>query len=138
VKILLVDDELASLKAIIASLEGEGHTVMAVDDHEEARREILRKPIAFKMAILDKSIRLKDPQRLAPDDIPTDKVLERMGITLIHLLRRADPQVPIIFLSGYLEDRDRVELGRYSGIHIIDKGNVLAENLLHVIHSVRY
>jgi DNA-binding response OmpR family regulator len=136
--ILLVDDELASLRAIIATLEANGHTVNAIDNHEDARREIYRKPIPFKIAILDKSMRLKDPQELTPDDIPTAETLERIGVTLIHMLRKVNPKLPIIFLSGFLEDRDRVELAPYSHIHIIDKGNVLTENLLHVIDSYRY
>ena len=133
--ILLVDDELDSLRAIIASLKARGHTVNEIDNPEKARLEILRKPIPFKIAILDKSMRLKESLPL--DEIPTAETLERIGIFLIHMLRKVDATLPIIFLSGFLEDRDRVELAAYSGIHIIDKGNVLTENLLHVIDRYR-
>jgi CheY-like chemotaxis protein len=136
--ILLVDDELTSLRAIIGSLEAAGHTVLKVDDPDSARSIITCEPRTFQLAILDKTMRPKAPDALDDvEDFPAFQDFERLGLDLVHLLCGLAPGTPIIFLSGYLEAEDRKELGKLNNVHIVDKGVVSGESLIRLIRRIR-
>src|SRR5690348_6430238 len=109
--ILVVDDELASLKAITESLNAEGHRLVTYDNPDRAKEYIRSKrPLDFQLAILDKMIRPAPPGVLEEDEFPEPEAYLRSGIEILHMVRQQDARVPIIFLSGFLEQDDRREL----------------------------
>ena len=103
--ILLVDDELATLRAIVDALKDDGHHVIAIDDAVIAKGEINAKPRKFHLAIIDKTIRPKPP--LDDDEFPPVEEFERVQFafgrqhpTTLDPGLGTDPSAPVTQLAG--------------------------------------
>ncbi|HFB83342.1 MAG TPA: response regulator, partial [Thermodesulfatator sp.] len=82
-EILLVEDEESVLEALKASLEALGYQVTVARDGLEALRIYSKRANEIALVL-------------------TDMVMPRMnGLELLENLRRLDPQVRIVLLSGY-------------------------------------
>ena len=136
-KILVVDDELAGLTAIIKAIQGEGHNVNAISDPYRARDVILDQPDSFQLAIIDKTM-TPDPATVPDDEYPEAEDFERLGLTLVHLICKQTPRCPVIFLSAFLDAQDRKELGGFVNVVVLDKGGVKVDSMIKLIRRMRY
>ena len=77
-RILVVDDELESLYAIIRAMEGEGHNVQKISNPYMARGVIRDQPNSFQLAIIDKTMK-PDPSTIPEDEYPEAEDLQRIA-----------------------------------------------------------
>jgi CheY-like chemotaxis protein len=136
-KILVVDDELDGLRAIIKAVEDEGHTVEAISDPYTARKLIIEQTISFQLAIIDKTMK-PDPSAIPDDEYPEPEDFYRLGISLVQLICEREPRCPIIFLSAFLDAQDRKELGNRENVVVLDKGGVKVDSVIKLIRRLRF
>ena len=136
-KIMIVDDELEGLSAIIQGINGEGHTVEAISNPYQARNRIGAEPLPFQMAIIDKTMK-PDPSMIPMDEYPEPGDFLRLGVTLVNQICAREPRCPVIFLSAYLDAQDRKDLGGFSNVVVLDKGGIKIDSILNVIRRLRY
>lgn len=100
IDLLIVDDEPDICWALEVGLGEEGYRITRVTREEEALREVERR--SFALAIVDA------------------KLPGRSGIELSKLMRRQDPRLKILLLSGYYYEDDQliqqgIEGGDFNG-----------------------
>jgi len=136
-KILVVDDELDGLTAIIRAMKGEGHTVQAISNPYEARDLIGGEQFPFEMAIIDKTMK-PDAAAIPEDEFPEPEDFQRLGLNLVSQICGRAPRCPIIFLSAFLDAQDRKELSGLENVVVLDKGGVKVDSILKLIRRLRY
>jgi DNA-binding response OmpR family regulator len=102
-RVLLVDDDAAVRAAVSSALAGEGYDVDWFQDAEEALRQALAMPPA--VVLLDVGMPRLD------------------GWELCEILRRQSHtrEVPVLFLTGRTEVRDRITAMQVGGSDFISK-----------------
>jgi DNA-binding response OmpR family regulator len=102
-RVLLVDDDAAVRSAVSGALAGEGYDVACLGDAEEALREVLAAPPA--VVLLDVTMPRLD------------------GWELCEILRRQSQtrEVPVLFLTGRSDVRDRITAMQVGGSDFISK-----------------
>jgi two-component system cell cycle sensor histidine kinase/response regulator CckA len=102
-QILLVEDEDAVRMFSSRALKNKGYNVLEANSGEDALRVLseLEKPI---------------------DLLITDVIMPQMdGPTLVEEVRRTQPDLKVIFISGYTEDRVRSQFASGEEIHFLPK-----------------
>jgi DNA-binding response OmpR family regulator len=102
-RILLVDDDAAVRSAVSGALAGEGYDVDCLGDAEEALRQALAEP---------------------PSLVLLDVTMPRLdGWELCEILRRQSQtrEVPVLFLTGRTDVRDRITAMQVGGTDFISK-----------------
>jgi DNA-binding response OmpR family regulator len=102
-RILLVDDDAAVRSAVSGALAGEGYDVDCLGDAEEALRQALAAP---------------------PSLVLLDVTMPRLdGWELCEILRRQSQtrDVPVLFLTGRTDVRDRITAMQVGGTDFISK-----------------
>ena len=102
-RILLVDDDAAVRSAVSGALAGEGYDVDCLGDAEEALRQALAAPPS--LVLLDVSMPRLD------------------GWELCEILRRQSHtrEVPVLFITGRTDVRDRITAMQVGGTDFISK-----------------
>jgi len=102
-RILLVDDDAAVRSAVSGALAGEGYDVDCLGDAEEALRQALAAPPS--LVLLDVSMPRLD------------------GWELCEILRRQSQtrEVPVLFITGRTDVRDRITGMQVGGTDFISK-----------------
>ena len=102
-RILLVDDDAAVRSAVSGALAGEGYDVDCIGDAEEALRQALAAPPS--LVLLDVSMPRLD------------------GWELCEILRRQSQtrEVPVLFITGRTDVRDRITAMQVGGTDFISK-----------------
>ena len=102
-RILLVDDDASVRAAVSSALAGEGYDVAWFGDAEEALRQLLAAPPA--VVLLDVTMPRLD------------------GWELCEILRRQSQtrEVPVLFLTGRTDVRDRITAMQVGGSDFISK-----------------
>ena len=102
-RVLLVDDDAAVRSAVSGALAGEGYDVACLGDAEEALRQALAEPPA--VVLLDVTMPRLD------------------GWELCEILRRQSQtrDVPVLFLTGRTDVRDRITAMQVGGTDFISK-----------------
>jgi len=102
-RILLVDDDAAVRSAVSGALAGEGYDVDCLGDAEEALRQALAAPPS--LVLLDVSMPRLD------------------GWELCEILRRQSQtrEVPVLFITGRTDVRDRITAMQVGGTDFISK-----------------
>jgi len=100
---MLVDDDAAVRSAVSGALAGEGYDVDCLGDAEEALRQALAAPPA--LVLLDVSMPVLD------------------GWELCEILRRQSQtrEVPVLFITGRTDVRDRITAMQVGGTDFISK-----------------
>jgi two-component system nitrogen regulation response regulator NtrX len=99
--ILVVDDESNIRRMLARLLEGEGHTVATAADADQA---------------------LAAAERDAPDVILLDLALPGMnGLGVLEILRRREPSMPVVMMSGRATLADAVQATKLGAFHFIEK-----------------
>jgi CheY-like chemotaxis protein len=112
--VLLVDDEPAFRSLLAATLAQEGYHVIQAGDGEEA------------VAAISKVKRV--------DIVVTDIRMPHVdGVTMAQRLRRAQPGVPVIFITGYPSDVDTPVPNSF----MLSKP-FLREELMQAVHHLTY
>ena len=102
-QILLVEDEDAVRMFSSRALKNKGYHVLEANSGEDALRV---------MAALEKPI----------DLLITDVIMPQMdGPTLVEEVRKTQPELKVIFISGYTEDRVRSQFDSGEEIHFLPK-----------------
>jgi DNA-binding response OmpR family regulator len=102
-RILLVDDDAAVRSAVSGALAGEGYDVDCLGDAEEALRQALAEP---------------------PSLVLLDVTMPRLdGWELCEILRRQSQtrEVPVLFITGRTDVRDRITAMQVGGTDFISK-----------------
>jgi DNA-binding response OmpR family regulator len=102
-RILLVDDDAAVRSAVSGALAGEGYDVDCLGDAEEALRQALAAP---------------------PSLVLLDVTMPRLdGWELCEILRRQSQtrEVPVLFITGRTDVRDRITAMQVGGTDFISK-----------------
>ena len=102
-RVMLVDDDAAVRSAVSGALAGEGYDVDCLGDAEEALRQALAAPPS--LVLLDVSMPRLD------------------GWELCEILRRQSQtrEVPVLFLTGRTDVRDRITAMQVGGTDFISK-----------------
>jgi len=102
-RVMLVDDDAAVRSAVSGALAGEGYDVDCLGDAEEALRQALAEPPA--VVLLDVTMPRLD------------------GWELCEILRRQSQtrEVPVLFLTGRTDVRDRITAMQVGGTDFISK-----------------
>ena len=102
-RVMLVDDDAAVRSAVSGALAGEGYDVACLGDAEEALRQALAEPPA--VVLLDVTMPRLD------------------GWELCEILRRQSQtrEVPVLFLTGRTDVRDRITAMQVGGTDFISK-----------------
>ena len=102
-RVMLVDDDAAVRSAVSGALAGEGYDVDCLGDAEEALRQALAAPPS--LALLDVSMPRLD------------------GWELCEILRRQSQtrEVPVLFITGRTDVRDRITAMQVGGTDFISK-----------------
>jgi len=102
-RVLLVDDDVSVRTAVSSALEGEGYEVDWFGDAVEALRQALAEPPA--LVLLDVGMPELD------------------GWELCEILRRQSQtrEVPVLFLTGHTDVRDRITAMQVGGSDFISK-----------------
>jgi len=102
-RVMLVDDDAAVRSAVSGALAGEGYDVDCLGDAEEALRQALAAPPA--LVLLDVSMPVLD------------------GWELCEILRRQSQtrEVPVLFITGRTDVRDRITAMQVGGTDFISK-----------------
>ena len=93
-RILVVDDEALVRSAVARSLSKAGHAVEQCSSGAEALQRIRNAPVAYDLMLLD----------LSMPGLSGESVLGTLGIE--------HPDLPIIVLTGFVEDRDAIAHAR--------------------------
>jgi CheY-like chemotaxis protein len=137
-KILLVDDELENLRAVIKAMEADGHSVRTIKNPYEARSMIQKEPNSFQLAIIDKAMS-PNPAMIPADEYPEADDFQSLGLTLVHLICQKAPRRPVILLSAYLVAQDYKELEDFENVVVLDKGGAtVLDAMLNHIRKMRY
>jgi DNA-binding response OmpR family regulator len=102
-RVMLVDDDAAVRSAVSGALAGEGYDVDCIGDAEEALRQALAEP---------------------PSVVLLDVTMPRLdGWELCEILRRQSQtrDVPVLFLTGRTDVRDRITAMQVGGTDFISK-----------------
>ena len=102
-RVMLVDDDAAVRSAVSGALAGEGYDVACLGDAEEALRQALAEP---------------------PSVVLLDVTMPRLdGWELCEILRRQSQtrDVPVLFLTGRTDVRDRITAMQVGGTDFISK-----------------
>ena len=102
-RVMLVDDDAAVRSAVSGALAGEGYDVDCLGDAEEALRQALAAP---------------------PSLVLLDVTMPRLdGWELCEILRRQSQtrDVPVLFLTGRTDVRDRITAMQVGGTDFISK-----------------
>ena len=102
-RVMLVDDDAAVRLAVSGALAGEGYDVDCIGDAEEALRQALAEP---------------------PSVVLLDVTMPRLdGWELCEILRRQSQtrEVPVLFLTGRTDVRDRITAMQVGGTDFICK-----------------
>ncbi len=102
-RVMLVDDDAAVRSAVSGALAGEGYDVDCIGDAEEALRQALAAP---------------------PSVVLLDVTMPRLdGWELCEILRRQSQtrDVPVLFLTGRTDVRDRITAMQVGGTDFISK-----------------
>ena len=102
-RVLLVDDDPSVRAAVSSALAGEGYDVDCIGDAEEALRQALAEP---------------------PSVVLLDVTMPRLdGWELCEILRRQSQtrDVPVLFLTGRTDVRDRITAMQVGGSDFISK-----------------
>ena len=102
-RVMLVDDDAAVRLAVSGALAGEGYDVDCIGDAEEALRQALAEP---------------------PSVVLLDVTMPRLdGWELCEILRRQSQtrEVPVLFLTGRTDVRDRITAMQVGGTDFISK-----------------
>jgi len=102
-RVMLVDDDAAVRSAVSGALAGEGYDVSCLGDAEEALRQALAEP---------------------PSLVLLDVTMPRLdGWELCEILRRQSQtrEVPVLFLTGRTDVRDRITAMQVGGTDFISK-----------------
>lgn len=102
-RVMLVDDDAAVRSAVSGALAGEGYDVDCLGDAEEALRQALAEP---------------------PSLVLLDVTMPRLdGWELCEILRRQSQtrEVPVLFLTGRTDVRDRITAMQVGGTDFISK-----------------
>ena len=102
-RVMLVDDDAAVRSAVSGALAGEGYDVACLGDAEEALRQALAEP---------------------PSVVLLDVTMPRLdGWELCEILRRQSQtrEVPVLFLTGRTDVRDRITAMQVGGTDFISK-----------------
>lgn len=135
--ILVIDDELDTLKGIVSAIQNEGFRVDTMNDPYAARTRIVERPDSFDFAIVDKML-TPEASMIPEDEYPEPDSFLRLGLDLVRLIARQSPRRPVIFLSSVLDPQDRKELGIFEKVVVQDKGNIKSEQIVRLIRSMRY
>jgi len=102
-RVMLVDDDAAVRSAVSGALAGEGYDVDCLGDAEEALRQALAEPPA--VVLLDVTMPRLD------------------GWELCEILRRQSQtrEVPVLFITGRTDVRDRITAMQVGGTDFISK-----------------
>ena len=102
-RVMLVDDDAAVRSAVSGALAGEGYDVDCLGDAEEALRQALAEPPS--LVLLDVSMPRLD------------------GWELCEILRRQSQtrEVPVLFITGRTDVRDRITAMQVGGTDFISK-----------------
>jgi DNA-binding response OmpR family regulator len=102
-RVMLVDDDAAVRSAVSGALAGEGYDVACLGDAEEALRQALAEPPS--LVLLDVSMPRLD------------------GWELCEILRRQSQtrEVPVLFITGRTDVRDRITAMQVGGTDFISK-----------------
>ncbi|HZM52037.1 MAG TPA: response regulator transcription factor [Vicinamibacteria bacterium] len=102
-RVMLVDDDAAVRSAVSGALAGEGYDVDCLGDAEEALRQALSSPPS--VVLLDVSMPRLD------------------GWELCEILRRQSQtrEVPVLFITGRTDVRDRITAMQVGGTDFISK-----------------
>ena len=102
-RVMLVDDDAAVRSAVSGALAGEGYDVACLGDAEEALRQALAEP---------------------PSLVLLDVTMPRLdGWELCEILRRQSQtrDVPVLFITGRTDVRDRITAMQVGGTDFISK-----------------
>ena len=102
-RVMLVDDDAAVRSAVSGALAGEGYDVDCLGDAEEALRQALAAP---------------------PSVVLLDVTMPRLdGWELCEILRRQSQtrEVPVLFITGRTDVRDRITAMQVGGTDFISK-----------------
>ena len=102
-RVMLVDDDAAVRSAVSGALAGEGYDVDCLGDAEEALRQALAEP---------------------PSLVLLDVTMPRLdGWELCEILRRQSQtrEVPVLFITGRTDVRDRITAMQVGGTDFISK-----------------
>jgi len=102
-RVMLVDDDAAVRSAVSGALAGEGYDVSCLGDAEEALRQALAAP---------------------PSLVLLDVTMPRLdGWELCEILRRQSQtrEVPVLFITGRTDVRDRITAMQVGGTDFISK-----------------
>ena len=100
-RILVVDNEIRLAEVLAASLNHAGYATEAVGDAKSAFALIEREPI---------------------DLVITDMRMPEMdGRALLHAVKRANPDIPVIMITAYTSVRDAVELVKEGAFDYVSK-----------------
>ncbi|HTI08637.1 MAG TPA: response regulator [Puia sp.] len=103
-KIFLVDDELYCLNLYAQYLNNLGYT---------------------RIQYFDKSIECLDQLRLRPDIIFLDYYIDnRNGIDILMKIKRFDPKIPVVFISGQEDIDIAVKALKYGALDYLTKENL--------------
>ncbi len=113
--ILVVDDEGFLVDILFEVLDSHGYSVLTATSGEEALR------IAKKTESIDLLL--------------TDLIMKPMnGIMLADQLKQANPQIKVLFMSGYTEDYIQENLGVHNVPFLVKP--ILADNLLEKVSEL--
>jgi two-component system cell cycle sensor histidine kinase/response regulator CckA len=113
--ILVVDDEGFLVDILFEILDSHGYSVLTATSGDEALK------IAKKAQVIDLLL--------------TDLIMKPMnGIVLAEQLKQTNPQIKVLFMSGYTEDYIRENLGIQNVPFLIKP--ILADSLLEKIPEV--
>ncbi len=114
--ILLVDDEESIRKAFARLLRQVGYTVECSSDGEEAAQIIDLQPVDLVIA----DIRMPNMD----------------GFELLHLLQAKTPDLPVILMSGYI-DNDLFEKADREGAYMILSKPIDIEGFLEIVGEIK-
>ena len=112
--IVVIDDEQAVRNVIVRALQQEGHEVLAFEDAAPA---------------------LDDVNFDEVDLVITDLVMPTPGDQFILILRQDEVEVPVIVLSGYLNE-DRIEYLKDLGVQQVLEKPLEVSQLLKMVREI--
>lgn len=88
-RILIAEDDDAVLDFLVRALESAGHAVVAASDGAEAAEALASQPAGFDLLLADIKMPVMD------------------GIALALVAARDRPDLPILLMTGYADQRER-------------------------------
>jgi two-component system cell cycle sensor histidine kinase/response regulator CckA len=114
--VLVVDDEATILDMTKATLEAHGYRVLTAKDGTEALASCAQHHKAVSVVVTDMMMPFMD------------------GSATIRALRKLDPAIKIIAVSGLMENKNRADVADTSSTRFLQKPYT-AEQLLHALHE---